>query len=145
MDKMSAKQVTFGGMVFMYGNMQIIADKSSDKIVLTKLAGADGFSGESEEKDEEAIVFDKLIDAIDAIECSMSESAEENTFIADEEEEETGAYEWYVAVCDEEENLLFCLRGINPESEAFKSISEALENACTDFGCINAFFKGVNE
>lgn len=144
MEKAKITQVTFGGMVFMYGNMQIIADKGAEKVVLTKWAGADGFTSDKEVRDVDINVFDKLVEAIESVDYGMAETDDNNTFIAVEEEEETGAYEWYVAVGDGE-NIVFCLRGTNPESEIFKVVSKKVEDACVDFGCINAFFRGVNE
>ena len=145
MDKKNATQITFGGMVFMYGNVQMVADKADEKVILTKLAGPDGLAEEIEKKDAEVEIFDKLVDAIGNIGCSMIGSEEENTFMATEEEEDTGACEWYVSVCDEEENILFCLRGTNPKSNIFKKVCETLEGICIDFGCVKTFFDEIGE
>lgn len=145
MEKMNAKSISFDGMVFMYGEMQIIVEKENDKVILTKLAGADGYASEAEEKDIDSDIFDKLLAVIDTIGCSMIKSEEENTYIAVEEEEGSGAYEWNVSVFDEKDNILFCLNGTQSDSKAFNIVSEALESVCSDFGSIKEFFNGVNE
>ena len=126
MDRVNAKYISFSGMVFMYGNMQIIAEKSNDKVILSKFVGSDGAFEVTEEKNINIEVFDEILKTIDTLECAMTQSEEENAFIAKEEEEISGAYEWELSVCDEKDNILFCLQGINPESITFNKVNEAL-------------------
>ena len=137
--------ICFGGMVFMYGNMQVIAEKSTEHTVVYKNSGADSFCDESQEIKLDKGIFDDLIDVIEHIEIETQPSEEDNVLIAIEKKEETGAYEWFVALLDKNEEVIMQISGYNYEDNAFKLISAELSKKCSEFGCIEKFFTSVNE
>ena len=141
-EKNGISRIEFGGMVMMYGHMQISAELNNDKVILTKSSGSDGSMDDVEEKIGSTEEFAALINAISNLNIeTKKDEDDEYALYACEKPEKSGAFEWHVILYGSgEADIRLWLSGYNDRSSAFKTVSTALSNACKDFGCINDFF-----
>lgn len=143
-NKSNIASVELAGMVFMYGNTQVIAENREGEYFLVKVAGSDDFAEDFSEEAIDEPTFNKLIEAFENIDVKSEPSDEANTVLAIEDEEETGAFDWYACVADAEGEIISAIRGTNPEGDAFASVCSALTNVRSEFNEVREFFKSVN-
>ena len=133
------------GTIYMYGSICVAAKKCADKMLVTITKGSDGGkNGSTEEKYYASHTFEKLVQALTPIDVELEELDECNVFKAKEADEETGGYEWFLSLSDEDGELLMRICGNCFESDSFKKINQALSDVCNEYKNVENFFVEFN-